>query len=286
MSKRIRANVWESKSSTILSITLVLFVLGVLTLIEYHSYRITQQTQERITYKVDLLPDVDTATVSQLRAEMEALPYVKQVDYISKEEAADLFSGEIGEDFVGFIGYNPLYPSFMVNFRADMLPKNSASELDNFCKAMSRHECVAGVNYQEVVVSELYDIFNKLTWFLIIFIALLLVACVLMIRSTVRLAFYSMRDTLQTMRLVGATMGFIARPFGRRALLYGAIGGLLADLLLAIMVMALDKQMNLALTLPEYLPHYCIIAAAIIAIGMLITWISTMPAIRKQINQL
>ena len=284
--KKNRVNVWESKPSTILSITLVLFVLGVLSLIEYHSYRITQQTQERITYKVDLLPDTDTATISQLKAKISSMPYVKQVDFISKEEAADLFSGEIGDDFVGFIGYNPLYPSFMVNFRADMLPQNSSKELDTFCAEMSKYDCVSGVNYQEVVVDELYNIFNKLTWFLIIFIFVLLITCVLIIRSTVHLAFYAMRDTLQTMRLVGATMRFIARPFGIRALCYGAIGGLLADILLAATITIFDKQMQLELLQPEYMSHYAVIAIAIVVIGMIITWLSTMPAIRRQIKQL
>lgn len=282
--KRNKAHVWESRSSTLISITLVLFVLGLLLLTEYHSYRISQDTQERITYKVDLTPDIDAATVKSLQAEISAYPYVKHVDYISKEEAAEIFSSEIGEDFVGFIGYNPLYPSMMVNFRADLLPQSSSTVLDDFCKAMSKHDYVTGVNYQEVVVNEMYAIFHKLTWFLIVFIALLLLVCVMMIHTTIRLAFYSMGETIQTMKLVGATRGFIARPFILRGILYGALGGILADLLLLLVVWILDKQMQLSLADTAYLPYYAAIAGIIILAGVLITWLSTMPAIFRQLK--
>lgn len=254
-------------------------------LTEYHSYRISQETQERITYKVDLIPNIDSASVAQLRDEISHFPYVKHVDYISKEEAADIFSADIGEDFVGFIGYNPLYPSMMVNFRADLLPQSSSQVLDEFCASMSRHDYVTGVNYQEVVVNELYNIFHKLTWFLIVFIALLLTVCVMMIHNTIQLAFYSMGETLQTMRLVGATRSFISRPFVLRSILYGALGGIIADLLLIITLTLLDKQMGLALIKNDYIPYYAVIAAIIVAVGILITWLSTLPAIHRQLRK-
>lgn len=283
--KRSKAHIGGSQSSTLPSITLVLFVLGLLMLTEYHSYRISQETQERITYKVDLIPNIDSASVAQLRDEISHFPYVKHVDYISKEEAADIFSADIGEDFVGFIGYNPLYPSMMVNFRADLLPQSSSQVLDEFCASMSRHDYVTGVNYQEVVVNELYDIFHKLTWFLIVFIALLLTVCVMMIHNTIQLAFYSMGETLQTMRLVGATRSFISRPFVLRSILYGALGGIIADLLLIITLTLLDKQMGLALIKNDYIPYYAVIAAIIVAVGILITWLSTLPAIHRQLRK-
>lgn len=282
--KRSKAHIGTSQSSTLPSITLVLFVLGLLLLTEYHSYRISQETQERITYKVDLVPNIDEASVNQLQKEINQYPYVKHVDYISKEEAAEIFSADIGEDFVGFIGYNPLYPSMMVNFRADALPQKSSQVLDEFCAAMSRHDFVTGVNYQEVVVNEMYTIFHKLTWFLIVFIALLLVVCVMMIHNTIKLVFFSMGETIQTMRLVGATRSFIARPFVLRGLLYGALGGIIADVLLAITLIIIDNQMNLSLNDASYFPYYAAIAAGIVVAGMLITWLSTVPAVRRQLR--
>ena len=94
-----------------LGITLVLFMLGLLLVIEYHSYRLTHDAQERITYKVDLSPDISDSIALADMAVVEKMPYVKHVDYISKQKAAAIFTEDLGEDFVGFIGYNPLYPS-------------------------------------------------------------------------------------------------------------------------------------------------------------------------------
>lgn len=285
--KRSKTRLWETQSTTIVSITLVLFVLGLLMLTEYHSYNATQEMQERITYKVDLFPNVDSISVKQLQEEIAGYEYVKDVDYISKEEAAELFAGEIGEDFVSFIGFNPLYPSFMVTFKADMLPQNKSQVLDPFCKAMSQHDTiVSGVNYQEVVVDQMYTVLHKFTWFLILFILLLLLVCIIMINTTIRLSFYTMSETIGTMRLVGATRWFIARPYIWRGLIYGALGGVLADLLLSIVVMVASKQMQLnALLDATHHRYYLLMAVGIIAAGMLITWIATVPAVRKELRK-
>lgn len=282
--KQNKVKLWSTNTPTILSITLVLFVLGILLLLEYHSYRLTQDAQERITYKVDLAPDVDSAAVNLVISEIKKTPYVKQLDYISKEEAAEIFASDIGEDFVSFIGYNPLYPSVMVNFHADKLPADASQFLDQFCKKMGQFESVTGVSYQEVVVSELYSIFHKLTWFLIIFIAMLLIVCVLMIRSTIQISLYSQRETITTMRLVGATAHFISKPFLWRSLLYGALGGLFADIIIAISVYIFNQQFHLSIAFNEHLVFYGIIAATIIVIGIVITWISTGVAIRRHLR--
>ena len=223
-----KVNLWGTYGTTVLGITLVLLMLGLLLAIEYHSYRLTHDAQERITYKVDLSPDVSDSLAIALSKAVGAMPYVKHVDYISKAKAAEIFTEELGEDFVGFVGYNPLYPSLMVNFNVSLLPDNSTQVLDNFCAEVSALEGVTGVAYQENVVSELREVFYKLSWFLIVFVVLLLLITIVLIGSLIRIAIYARRDTIHTMRLVGATAGFISRPFLWRAVLYGALGGIFA----------------------------------------------------------
>lgn len=284
MKRKNKVNLWGTHTPTVLSITLVLFVLGLLILLEYHSYKFTQDAQERITYKVDLQPDTDTAAVNVLMAEIGKMPYVKHTEFISKEEAATIFSADLGEDFIDFLGYNPLYPSIMVNFRADMIPSNQSQVLNQFCKRMKNFECVTDVSYQEVVVGEVYTILNKMTWFLIIFVALLLIVCILMIRSTIRIALYAQRDTITTMRLVGATTRFISRPFVCRSLLYGALGGIFACVLIAITVFSFDKQLSLPLIGSNHMLNYAVIAGVIVLIGILITWCSTALAVRHYLK--
>lgn len=280
---RNKINLWGTYGATVLGITLVLLMLGLLLCIEYHSYRLTHDAQERITYKVDLSPDVSDSLAVVDKKAVERMPYVKHVDYISKEKAAELFSEDLGEDFVGFIGYNPLYPSLMVNFNVALLPDNSTDELDRFCSEVASLEGVTGVSYQENVVGELQDAFFKLTWFLIVFVALLLTITVVLIASLIRIAIYAQRDTIRTMRLVGATAAFVMRPFLLRSVAYGALGGLFAAILTAIGLWVASNEFQLDLLATEHWLWYGAIAATLIVVGILISYISTAATVRRYI---
>lgn len=279
-----KINLWSTHTSTILSIAMVLFVFGLLLIVEYHSYRTTHDMKEQITFKVDLMPDVtDSAAVALQKVVME-YPYVKHVDYISKEQAAELFAEDLGEDFIGFLGYNPLYPSLMVNFRADLLPENDTKVLDKFCEEMGQNESVTGVVYQENVVNELNEVFYKMSWFLIIFIVLLLLICILLINTTIRISLFAQRNTIQTMRLVGAKNSFIARPYVGRSILYGTLGGLIAILLIAVTAWVFNNQFGLRLLANEHWIWYGGIAVLLVLVGILISWISTSFSVRKHLR--
>ncbi len=278
-----KVNLWGTHGATVLGITLVLLMLGLLLAIEYHSYRITHDAQERITYKVDLSPEVtDSLALANLNT-VAAMPYVKHVDYISKAKAAEIFTEELGEDFVGFIGYNPLYPSLMVNFNVSLLPDNSTQVLDNFCAEVGALEGVTGVAYQENVVSELREVFYKLSWFLIVFVVLLLLITIVLIGSLIRIAIYAHRDTIHTMRLVGATAGFISRPFLWRAVLYGALGGLFASLLTVAALWVASNELAIDLMASIHWPWYAAIAAALVLVGIVITHLATAITVHRYI---
>lgn len=279
-----KVNLWGSHGATVLGITLVLFMLGLLLCIEYHSYRLTHDAQERITYKVDLSPDVTDSLALALKSKVEGMKFVKHVDYISKDKAAEIFTEDLGEDFVGFIGYNPLYPSLMVNFNVNLLPDNSTEVLDYFCAEVSREDFVTGVAYQENVVNELREVFYKLSWFLIIFVVLLLIITIVLINSLIRIAIYAQRETIRTMRMVGADISFIQRPFLLRSLAYGALGGLIADVLTLATLWAFSNQFELNLIGNEHWLWYGIIALAIIIVGMAIAYFSTAFTVRQYIS--
>ena len=278
-----KVNLWGTHGATVLGITLVLFMLGLLLVIEYHSNRLTHDAQERITYKVDLSPDISDSIALADMAVVEKMPYVKHVDYISKQKAAEIFTEDLGEDFVGFIGYNPLYPSLMVNFRVDLLPDNSSEVQDRFCEEVGGLEGVTGVAYQENVVSELREVFYKLSWFLIVFVVLLLVITIVLIASLIRIAIYARKDAIGTMRMVGATAGFITRPFLWRSVLYGALGGLIASLLTAITLWVSSNEFDLNLMAPEHWMWYGAIAVVLIIVGIAIAWVSTAVTVRMYI---
>lgn len=281
---RNRVRLWGSHGSTVLGITLVLYMLGLLLCIEYHSYRLTHDAQERITYKVDLAPDVNDSVALAAKSRIETMDYVKQVDYISRDKAAEIFSEEMGEDFVDFIGYNPLYPSLMVNFRADLLPTDSSPVLDRFCKEAARLNGVAGVSYQENVVNELHEVFYKLSLFLVVFVVLLLLITIVLISSLIRIAIYAQRDTIRTMRMVGAKVGFIMRPFLWRSIAYGALGGVLASAFTVISLWALGNEFAMDLLATSHWLWYGLIAAAITFAGIIVAFLSTVFTVRHYIS--
>lgn len=284
-----KVNLWETHSSTVLSITLVLFLLGMCLLMEYHSYRITHDIQERITLKVDLEPEITDEMASLLKLQIEAMPEVKHVDYISKEKAAEIFSEDLNDDFVSFIGYNPLYPSMMVNLKVNYLPEvrqeGRSESIADFTSKVSSMEYVTGVTYQETVVNELNDVFYKITWFLIIFMALLILVSILLISSTIRIALYAQRETIRTMQLVGAKSGFIARPFIGRSIWFGLLGGLIAIAILAIAIGAVNQSFSgLNLLDPSHLFWYVGIAVVILLLGILLSYLSTLFAVSRHLR--
>lgn len=285
-----KVNLWENHSSTILSITLVLFLLGLCLLVEYHSYRTTHDMQERITFKVDLEPDIEENAAHVIQSRIEALPYVKHVDYISREQAAEIFSEDLDENFVEFIGYNPLYPSLMVTLKVDYLPgaRQSAheEEISRFSHEVRKLEQVTNVTYQENVVKELNDIFYKVTWVLIVVMVLLILVSVLLIRSTISIALYGQRETIRTMQLVGAKRGFISRPFLRRSIWYGLLGAIIAIVVLALAMGAFNQTLGgLDLLNTTHLPWYAGIAIAIVLIGIVLSYFSTLFAVHKYLRK-
>lgn len=284
-----KVNLWETHSSTILSITLVLFLLGMCLLVEYHSYRITHDMQERITLKVDLAPEVTDDLAHLIQLQIEAMPEVKHVDYISKEKAAEIFTEDLNDDFVSFIGYNPLYPSMMVNLKANYIPdvrqEGRSEGIRKFTETVGNMEYVTGVTYQENVVNELNDVFYKITWFLIIFMGLLIIVSILLISSTIRIALYAQRNTIRTMQLVGAKSGFIARPFVGRSIWYGLLGALITILILAVALGAINQSFTgLELLDQSHLVWYGSIAVIIIILGIFLSYMSTIFAVHRYLR--
>lgn len=273
-----------------LSITLVLFLLGMCLLVEYHSYRITHDMQERITLKVDLEPAITDEIASVLKMQIEAMPEVKHVDYISKQKAAEIFSEDLNDDFVSFIGYNPLYPSMMVNLKVNYIPevrqKGRTESIEAFASKVEALEYVTGVTYQETVVNELNDVFYKITWFLIIFMALLIIVSILLISSTIRIALYAQRETIRTMQLVGAKSGFIARPFIGRSIWFGLLGGLISIVILTIAIGALNQSFaGLDLLDQSHLIWYAGLAVIILLLGIFLSYMSTLFAVSRHLRQ-
>lgn len=283
--RRSKINLWAGRTSTVFSIMLVLFVFGLLMFVEYHSYLATHQMQERIAYQVDLSPETEEDEALSLRDELLKLDYIKNVDYISADEAARLFSNELDEDFLTLLdSVNPLYPTLMVTFKASNNPQQILELRSTFEKEVNAYAPVDGVTYHESMLNDMSQIFYKLSWFLVIFMVLLLIVSVALISTTIRIAIYSNRYTIKTMDMVGAKMSFITRPFLWRSILYGFIGAMLAMILMFAAVYAFNKQFHLALFHPRYFTGYIIIVAAVFVVGITISFIATYFSVHRHLR--
>ena len=278
MNTKKPVKLWGTHTSTILSITLVLFVLGLLMLLGLHSYQYTNTIEESVLYNVILSPDTDEPTALAIKGDLEnkdVYPYVKSVYYISKDEAAHNLSTELGDDFVAFTGYNPLFPSLEITLKTNVLDVNNDKTIRHLVNTLKQNECVEDVVYQENVVEEMNSTLRKLGWFMIGIIALLLFVSIMLINTNIRITIYEKRFTIKTMQLVGAKRGFIIAPYLRRSLLYGFLGGLIALALEVVLVYIVNNQFNIGIDFTENRNYYIVLGAIILALGMVISFVST-----------
>lgn len=281
-----KIRLWAGRTSTIVSIMLVLFVFGLLVFVEYHSYKATNEMQERIAYQVDLNPETTEEEALSLREELLTMQQVKAVDYISAEEAARLFSAELDEDFLTLLdSVNPLYPTLMVTLKATSKPSLITQQRQEFENEVREYACVDGVTYHETMLNDLNEIFYKLSWFLVIFVILLLFVSIALISTTIRIAIFSNRNTIRTMSMVGARMGFITRPFLWRSILYGFIGATLSQILMWAAIYIFNKQFHLALFHPRYFIGYALLVVLVYFVGIAISFISTYFSVHRHIRR-
>ncbi len=280
-----KIRLWAGRTSTVFSIMLVLFVLGLLLFIEYHSYMATSRLQERISYQVDLASETTEEEALSLRDELLGWDYVNSVDYISADEAARLFSAELDEDFLTLLdSVNPLYPTLMVTFVANNSPTKITENRKRFEKDVSEYTVVSGVTYHETMLNDLSQIFYKLSWILVVFMLLLLIVCVALISTTINIAINANRQTIRTMSMVGAKMSFITRPFLWRSVFYGFLGATFALILMYGSVYVFNKQFHLALFHPRYFTGYAVLIAAVYLVGIAISYIATYFSVHRHIR--
>lgn len=270
----------SSYFSVVISISLVLFLLGLLGLFLINSNQISKYFKEQIPLSIYLKDDAKEVEIEQLQQSLQLAEYTKSAKYISKEEAAEQHIETIGEDYLEFLGYNPLQNSIDVEILADFV---SPEKLGEIATEIRTKDFVAEVEYDEVLV-ELFDKNIKLIsfWFLVIS-GIFLVIAFLLINSSIRLSVYAKRFTIKTMQMVGATKKFIRWPFIWKSIQLGLLGSLLAMIGVAIVLYFLNG------TWPqlELLENKLIIGGLflfILTMGLFITWISTFFATQRFLN--
>lgn len=281
MSERNNSNrrVAGSYAMSLVSITLVLFLLGAFAIFMMHARKLSNHVKENIGFEVVMNSDVKEANILRLQKELDAMPAVKSTEYITKDEAIQRLSEDLGEDFLEWLGpeENPLLPSIDVRFHAAYANTDSIAVIETL---LLENPDVKEVYYQKSLVDLINNNIRKIAIVLMAVSLILLIIAIALIRNTIRLSIYSKRFLVRSMQLVGATEGFIRRPFLRQGVSQGFFGGLLADLFLMAILYALSKRIPY-LTLVQDATVIAAIMVGIVILGMLLAWFSTRSALDK-----
>ncbi|NBG64618.1 cell division protein FtsX [Acidiluteibacter ferrifornacis] len=275
--KVARKSIRTSYISTIISISLVLFMLGLLGLIILNAQKLSNHVKENIGFSIFLHENTTVEQAAKIQETLNKQAYVKRTKFINKEEAAKLLQQDLGEDFVQFLGYNPLLASIDVNMNAAYAHPDSIGWIE---ASLARNPQILEVSYQKDLISAVNSNVRKIGAILLGFSLLLLIVVIALINNTIRLAIYSKRFLIKTMQLVGATGGFIRRPFVWRGIVNGFVSALIAIALLSGVIYSVAQNMPDILDIAD-LELYGILGAGVIVLGVLISWISTSLAVRK-----
>jgi len=266
--------------STVISIALVLLMTGLLGLLLVHAKNLSRYVKENIVLNVIMNDDASEGDVLAYQKRLESDPYVLRSEYISKELAAKNLSDELGEDFVEFLGHNPLLPSVDVFLKAQYANTDS---IQVFIKKVSASELVKEVVYQESLIDMVNKNIRTIGIVILGFTALLLIIAVALINNTIRLAIYSQRFLIKSMQMVGATKGFIRRPFIGYGVMHGLLGALIAILLLLLTLHFGQQEIPELVFLRNWF-EFAAIFIIVAALGILISGLSTYFAVGKYLR--
>jgi cell division transport system permease protein len=268
-----------------LSIALVLFFLGTFATLALFTKAFTRSAKESIEMRVSLYDGIGTAQLQQFMEKLLAKPYVLDARYISKEEAARLYLEQTGEDLLKTLdGINPLPPEVRVKLRSTYLEADSIAEIESQLK-------------EEIIVSDiaiptwLLDVVNQnantLAFAALLIGGIAILIAFYLIFGTIRLAIYAKRLTIRSMQLIGATKGFIRRPFLRRGLGQGFLAGVLASAMLTALLYLMDTQIDLLnLTDQEFFDSFLVgVLGSMIGFGCILGFWGSYMAVNRYLDQ-
>ena len=266
--------------SLVVSISLVLFLTGIMGILLLNSKKVADHFKEQIAMTVYIKDTAKEIELKQLEKTLYLNLATKIVNFVSKKEASLRPANEIGEDFIEFLGFNPLMNSIDVYFKASFLNPAMVSKLSN---DIERYSYVSEVVYDQPLLELLDDNIKKITFGMILASGLFILVAVLLINSSIRLSIYSKRIIIKTMQLVGATKSFIRRPLIKTHLLMGFIGAIIALVGLGILIHEIDQRFP-ELKILENPIEPALILTAVLALGLGITLISTFFATQRYLN--
>lgn len=266
--------------STVISIALVLLMLGLLGLILVHAKNLSNYVKENIVLNIIVNEGAKEVDVLGLQKQIDGNPYVLKTQYVSKELAARNLTKDLGEDFVEFLGYNPLLSSVDVYLKADYANNTSITKLSN---QLTKNPLVKEVIYQKSLIDMVNSNIRAIGLVILAFAGILLIIAIALINNTIRLAIYSQRFLIKSMQLVGATKNFIRAPFLGYGILHGLIAGLISIILLLLTLYLAQREVPELVILRNWF-EFGIVFLGVLGVGILISLLSTYFAVSKYLS--
>jgi cell division transport system permease protein len=266
--------------SVIISITVVLFFIGILGLFLLNTKSLASHFKEQIVMTVYLKDNAKDIEITQMQKKIQLNSSTKRVQFKSKEDAAEEYARDIGEDFVEFLGFNPLLNSIDIYFNAAYV---NALSLNQTKTEIEISDFVAEVVYDQPLVTLLEKNIERISFVLLISTALFVVIALLLINSSIRLSIYSKRFVIKTMQLVGATKSFIRRPFILSHLSLGIISSFLALTALNFLLWEVNKRFP-EIEIMQQTSELMIVFGSVLILGISITGVSTFFATQRYLN--
>lgn len=270
----------SSYFSVVLSVFLVLFLLGILGFFIINSKRLADDFKEEIAMTVFFKNEANDSIIKAFGTELKKAPFTKSFVYVSKEAAAKQHTDIIGEDFMTFLGTNPLQNSYDIHLKADYVIKGRIAKIES---SLRKNPMISDIVYDKQLVNLVNDNINKVSMWILIISGFLTVIAVLLINSSLRLSIHSNRFIIKTMQMVGATKAFIRKPFVVKSIKLGMIGAVLAILaLIGVLIYLQTNFPDLGILDDKLLVGFVLLA--VFGIGILITWLSTYFATQRFLN--
>ncbi len=270
----------------VMSLTAALFLIGFCGLLVIQSKKLVSIIRQNIEVRVFVNKEVSKAGQDSILSIIQAKPFVlksaetKAITFVSKEEAAKEFIEGTKEDFATFLGENPLRDSYRVKIQEEYFEE---AKLQQIKKELDQVKGVYEVVYQEDLADNINRNVTKIYIVLASFALIMLIIIVLLVNNTIKLAIYSQRFLIRSMQLVGATNGFIQKPYVMRGAIQGLIGGVIAALLLiGLQQLAIRNVEGLAM-LQEY-DKIVILVACVLILGLAIGVASTYQSLARYLR--
>jgi len=275
--KSLNKKIVSSSVSVIISLSLVLFVVGLLSLVLINAQKLSNYVKENIGFSIMIKEDVKEIELIEFNKILDAEDFTKSTRFISKEQATKELEQDLGEDFVNFLGFNPIMASIDVKLNSSYANNDS---LQNISSRLEKSDVVYEVFYQKNLIKKLNSNVGKISFFLICISLILFFIAFALINNTIRLSVYSKRFIIRTMRLVGAENSFIQKPFLISGVYQGLYGAIFAIFMLLGSIQLIQTETASILNIND-LQNIGLVFIVLFCSGIMISGTSTFFAVRK-----